>query len=264
MARGLDSLAAAQVRESAELYPALTIRIAAAMSLSCLIVGGCRDELQPGDSTRRTNALAAERSWAEQVQDVRSGRSTQIRVESQAVSAAEWNELSDGCHALQALEVAQADLSDDALQVVAALPNLTRLRLGAPLGDAGAAHLAAAQQLEVLNLPEADISDVGLASLATLPRLQLLRIHSPRMSDAGLPHIAAIKSLRFVHLIDVPVTDAGLKHLYEMTWLESFYLDGGRCTDEGLSALLKALPDLHFHKDQLHLPDDPHAHPHDR
>jgi hypothetical protein len=71
-----------------------------------------------------------------------------------------------------------------------------------------------------------------------------------------------MNSLRFLHLIDVPITDAGLAHVSGMTWLESFYLDGGDCTDAGLRGLLQALPELHFHRDQLHLPDDPHAHPH--
>jgi hypothetical protein len=229
-----------------------------------LVVSGCGNGPDPDAVPGRTNAPAPERQWAEQVQGVRDGRSVQIRVESASISSIEWNELNDGCAALQVLEVAHAELQDDALQVVAVLPNLTRLKLGAPIADAGAAHIAVAQQLEILNLPEAEFTDAGLASLSTLPRLQLLRIHSPHVSDAGLSHIAGMQSLRFLHLIDVPVTDAGLKHLYEMTWLESFYLDGGRCTDEGLSALLKALPNLHFHNDQLHLPGDPHAHPHDQ
>jgi hypothetical protein len=69
-------------------------------------------------------------------------------------------------------------------------------------------------------------------------------------------------ALRFLHLIDVPVTDAGIAHLQSMSRLESFYLDGGRCTDDGLRALLRALPDLHFHLDQLHLPGDPKADDH--
>ncbi len=239
-------------------------RITPILWLLWLILSGCGNGPDTDAVSRRTNAQVAERPWIEQVQDVRDGRSTQIRIDEPTIRSAEWNELRHGCAALQVLEVAHAAVEDDALQVLAALPNVTQLRLGATLGDAGAAHIAAAQQLEILNLPEADLTDAGLASLATLPRLQLLRIHSPRVSDAGLAHVAGMSSLRFLHLIEVPVTDAGLTHLSAMTWLESFYLDGGRCTDEGFSALLTALPDLHFHKDQLHLPDDPHAHPHDQ
>jgi hypothetical protein len=231
--------------------------------LPCLLLAGCGDGAGPSGAPPRTNRPAAERPWSGQLQDVRDGRSTQIRITAHDVGIDEWRELRDGCGALQVLEVEHAKIGDQELQAVAALPSLTRLKLGAPIGDDGAARLAAAERLEIVNLPQADMTDAGLASLAKLPRLQLLRISSPRVTDAGLAHISGMKSLRFLHLIDVPVTDAGLQHLYGMTWLESFYLDGGQCTDEGLSALLQALPDLHFHKDQLHLPDDPHAHPHD-
>jgi hypothetical protein len=98
--------------------------------------------------------------------------------------------------------------------------------------------------------------------LAGLKELELLRFGSPHISDDGLAVVSTLPSLRFLPLIDVPITDAGLQHLHSMSGLESFYLDGGRCTDEGLYALLRALPGLHFHRDQLHLPDDPHRHPH--
>jgi hypothetical protein len=230
--------------------------------LLCLALVGCGEEGGPSGFQSRTDAPAAERPWSGQLRDVRDGRSTQIRITSRVIGLEEWRELRDACGALQVLEIEHAEITDEELDVVAALPGLTRLKLGAPIGDDGAARLAAAQRLEIVNLPRADITDAGLASLARLPRLQLLRISGRRVTDVGLSHIAGMKALRFLHLIDVPVTDAGLTHLYGMTWLESFYLDGGECTEEGLSALLRALPHLHFHKDQLHLPDDPHAHPH--
>jgi hypothetical protein len=74
--------------------------------------------------------------------------------------------------------------------------------------------------------------------------------------------VAKMASLRFLHLIDVPITDAGLKHLYGMEHLESFYLDGGRVTEDGLTALLEAMPNLHFHQNQQHRPNDPRANDH--
>jgi hypothetical protein len=194
---------------------------------------------------------------------VRSGRAREIRALGQTIGPSDWAALADGCSGLFVLEVAHAEIEDSHLAVVAALPGLKRLRLGAPVGDVGIAHLEACQELTVLNLPASAISDSGLAQLSQFPRLELLRFHSPHVTDAGLAQIAGLRSLRFLHLIDVPVTDAGLAHLHAMTWLESFYLDGGHCTDEGLSALLRALPDLHFHKDQLHLPGDSRAHPHE-
>lgn len=201
--------------------------------------------------------------WAEQVANVRAGRSREIIVPSDPVTAAELLELTEGCRGLRVLEIGRCEMNAEAAAAIGDLVELQKLRLGAPVDDAALAHLARAQRLTSLNLPRARFTDAGLAQISLLPRLQLLRFHSPHVTDAGLQSIAGMKSLRFLHLIDAPITDAGLEHLHGMTWLESFYLDGGNCTEDGLYALLEALPGLHFHKDQLHLPDDPRRHPHD-
>lgn len=137
------------------------------------------------------------------------------------------------------------------------------IRLKAAIEDAQLAELKGLTDLRRINLPESQISDAGLAVIAKeVPQLELLRIGSPKITDAGLTTVAQMKKLRFLHLIEVPITDAGLKHLEPMTWLESFYLDGGKATDEGLSALITALPELHFHLDQQHLPGDPNCDKH--
>jgi hypothetical protein len=136
---------------------------------------------------------------------------------------------------------------------------------GAPIDDAQLADLRGLTELRRLNLPNSQISDRGLEVIAKeVPQLELLRLGSPRVTDAGLATIAQLKKLRFLHLLDMPITDAGLKHLEQMTWLESFYLDGGAVTDRGLSSLIEALPELHFHRDQQHLPGDPRSDDHDR
>jgi len=129
------------------------------------------------------------------------------------------------------------------------------------VGNEQLEQLTGLETLRQLNLPRGAFDDRGLAAIARLPLTQL-RFHSPQVTDAGMQQIAKIETLRALHLIDVPITDEGLAHLHQMTWLESFYLDGGHCSDTGLSRLLEALPRLHFHKDQLHLPGDDKAHPH--
>ncbi|REJ90159.1 MAG: hypothetical protein DWQ34_17915 [Planctomycetota bacterium] len=229
-----------------------------------LVCTGCGDHRQADSVRPAGESAAAEQSWGEQVAAVRQGRSRQIIVKRQMITASEWADLREDCESLHVLEVGNAEgLAPADLRVLAGLPELSRLKLVAPIDDAGMEQIAPVKSLTVLNLPAAEFSDAGLAHAAQLPRLELLRFHSPHVTDAGLEHVSRMTSLRFLHLIDVPVTDAGITHLHRMTWLESFYLDGGDCTDEGLSALLTALPDLHFHKDQLHLPGDPLAHPHD-
>jgi hypothetical protein len=206
--------------------------------------------------------LPVEAAWSEQVAAVRSGASRQIVVQTRRVSAAQLLELAEGCKHLQVLEIDECDADERSNAAIGDLAELRTLKLGAPIDDAALAQIVRAGQLTTLNLPQARFTDAGLASVAALPHLQLLRFHSPLVTDAGLQHVSGMKSLRFLHLIDVPITDAGLEQLHGMTWLESFYLDGGNCTDDGLYALLDALPELHFHKDQLHLPHDPRAHPH--
>ena len=74
-----------------------------------------------------------------------------------------------------------------------------------------------------------------------------------------MSEIAAARSIRFVHLLGVPVTDAGIVALYDMHWLESLYIDGGQITDDGIRSLLRANPELHFHRNQLHVAGDPNS-----
>lgn len=221
-----------------------------------LTLSACKGETDtPSEAARVTQA-----SWVEQIAAVREGNSIRIIVSQETVSAAQFEQLADGCDELVTLEVESADFPDDALSVLDFCPHLKRLKLGMPVHDSGAQRIAAATELEVVNLPAGQFTDDGLVALAGLPRLELLRFHSPNVTDAGMEHIAGIDSLRFLHIIDVPITDAGLTPLHTMAGLESFYLDGSQCSDEGLRDLLTALPELHFHKDQLHLPGDPRAH----
>jgi hypothetical protein len=194
--------------------------------------------------------------------EVRAGRSKRIVVAQAPVTAAEFAQLTDGCTALEILDLERVEITAEALAVIPRLPRLKRIKLGGEVDDAGLEHLIRAMELTAVNLPSGEFTDRGLELLAKLPHLELLRFHSPNVTDDGLRQIAAMPALRFLHLIDVPVTDAGIAHLHSLSRLESFYLDGGQCTDQGLQALLAALPELHFHLDQLHLPGDPQADDH--
>ncbi len=228
-----------------------------------LVVVGCDRPAPAPQVPEASDRAAAERSWAEQVSAVRQGRSSEIRISARPVQAEQWSELSDGCESLAVLDVETLEAPEASLSLLSELGQLRQLRIGSPVGDIGLHAIARAGSLQVLNLPQGDFTDDGLGELAALPRLELLRFHSPHVTDAGMQHIAQMPALRFLHLIGVPITDAGLMPLHGLGSLESFYLDGGACTDDGLSRLLRELPDLHFHHDQLHLPDDPRAHSHE-
>ena len=195
-----------------------------------------------------------EPAWSQQIDAVRQGAAKRIAV-SGPVSREEWNSLKSGCEQIEILEVDRAEISDKELAILTMHSKLHRLKLGIPVGDEGAELLSNCKSIVELNLPAAKLTDAGLKMICRLP-LRQLRLHGPELTDDGLTSIGGLTGLRFLHLIDVPVTDAALPTIEGLKSLESLYLDGGCCTDEGLHRLLKARPDIHFHRDQMHLPDD--------
>ena len=162
---------------------------------------------------------------------------------------------------LQCLELYRCQFAPSEFVLrVSSWPNLKRLRLeGCPMDDQTVGQICRAKELEILNLPSANISDDGLNRIARLPRLELLRIGGPNITDEGISSLSQATRLRFLHLMRVPITDAGLKTFYGMTWLESLYIDGGNETEDGIRKLLKRNPGIHFHRNQLHIADDPNA-----
>lgn len=150
--------------------------------------------------------------------------------------------------------------SEDLIAAIGQMPKLRRLRLEAvSVDDRVMESIAGLRELETLNLPDGSFSDVGLASVCELPKLSLLRIGSGNVTDQGIAHIAAMKMLRFLHLKNIPVTDAGLENFHDADQLESFYLDNGNESEDGIRELLKHNPRLHFHRNLLHIAEDPNA-----
>lgn len=217
----------------------------------------------PAPSESRERAATPVFDWNSAVEQVRSGNVRRIEASRYAVPEAEWQMLATGCDLLEILEVDNTSVASESLiRILEQIPAVKRLKLMGPAGDAELRAIARLERLEILNLPQGQFSDEALQDLKGHSRLQLLRFSSPAVGDAGLAMLTTLPSLRFLHLIDVPITDAALEHLIDCPKLESFYLDGGHCTEDGLSALIRRMPKLHFHWNQLHLRDDPQAHPH--
>ncbi|MCG6155429.1 hypothetical protein [Rubinisphaera margarita] len=195
--------------------------------------------------------------WDQQIQALEQGLTDYVVIE-ESVTGEQLRGLAPHSGPLKRLEIFNAEgVSAEDLKWLPECPELSRLRLEFPVTDEQMAIIGDCDSLRMLNLPNGIFSDEGMQSLAGLENLELLRFGSPNVTDASLTVIASLPSLKFLHLIDVPVTDEGLKALHEKQELESFYLDGTNVTDDGLRALLKALPELHLHRDQLHLPEDP-------
>jgi hypothetical protein len=234
--------------------------LSVASAVVAALIVGCTDQ---GEPPPRTPVEPREVPWEKQIEAVRAGEAESVRMSLSAVTENQWAMLTQQCQSLAVLEADVSLLEPNALEELKALPHLRQLVLHGRVDDAWIHQIAALSGIRHLNLPDAQFTNAGLRTLAALPRLELLRFRSTHVNDEGMRTVATFPALRFLHLIDVPITDEGLAHLHGMADLESFYLDGGRCTDAGLQDLLQALPQLHFHRDQLHLPDDPHAHPHE-
>lgn len=232
-------------------------RIASAMVIAAaMIFSGCGNK----PAVSPAEVAPAKPTWAEQVAGVRSGKRTTV-VASEPVTVSDWKLLDSGCAALTALEIESGEIVDSDLAVLSTLPHLKRLKLGIGVTDEGARRIAGQPAISELILPAAAITDQGVAAICRLPLVQL-RLRTPNATDAAMTEIGKLTQLRFLHLIEVPISDAGLEPLVGLKTLESLYLDGAKCTDEGLSAFLKRRPDIHFHRDQMHLKDDANRHAH--
>ncbi|MCA8983997.1 MAG: hypothetical protein KDA76_09575 [Planctomycetaceae bacterium] len=226
--------------------------------LLALSMTGCR----PAGESESPAFVKREYTWEQRIEGVRAGDFDQVIELDESITHEQFQMLETCREELRHLEIGQAELNAADWELLSRLENLDWLRLDFSVSDMALESIAKLPHLRILNLPDGEFGDAGLAHLTSLRELELLRFHSEAVTDAGLVHVAGLPALRYLHLIQVPITDVGLKALHQARTLESLYLDGGQATDAGLAALLQALPELHLHKDQLHLPEDPHAHEH--
>ena len=211
---------------------------------------------KPGP-VNRPPSRQAEVLWSLQRQAVQTGHSTSIVMPDHPIPRDLLPELKSVASQITELNLAGDGLALE-LDAITACTHLRILHLRTKVGDKHLAALAQLRELEVLDLPlGTGVTDAGLKALEGHPTLKLVRLRAAQVTDAGLASLAKMPALRWLHLMEVPVTDAGLAAFRSMPKLESLYLDGDRATDDGLSALILARPDLHFHRDQVHLSTDP-------
>jgi hypothetical protein len=135
---------------------------------------------------------------------------------------------SDGVRALAGLPLKRLTLrdlpevGDAALAVLPDLPALQRLYLHelASVGDEGLAHLAAAQQVAVLDLWSLPrMTDATIDVIAALPGLKELSIRETGVTDAGLAKLAAVPGLQSLVFKDNgPITEATRAALAARKW----------------------------------------------
>lgn len=227
-----------------------------------LVCGNLHSGCRPAAKSEPSPVSKREQSWEEQIAGIVQGDSSQVVLLKEPVSSEQFQQLEACLEQLEHLELGQAEFTEADWELLSRMKKLYWLRLDFPVDDEGLAWIAKLPSLQILNLRRGTFTDAGIEHLRPLKQLELLRFHSPHVTDASLAVIATLPALRYLHLIDLNITDEGLQELHGVSQLESFYVDGGKTTDAGLLKLLKAIPGLHLHKDQLHLPGDPHAHDH--
>lgn len=153
--------------------------VAALLLITCAATGcGVREPA--------TAIEPAEKSLAEQIDEVLAGRSNEVRVTQREVRPEDLAHIEAVIDSLERLNLGRTTFDDDSLRRLEAFKNLVQLRLHAPgATDEGVAHLAALGQLKYLHLIDVPVTDAGLKKLRSLPRLESLYLDHARVSEAG-------------------------------------------------------------------------------
>jgi hypothetical protein len=116
--------------------------------------------------------------------------------------------------ALERLNLASCELSDDCLDRVAELESLKYLCLQSnPLTDAALEPVAKLDELEALYLSSTKITDAGVARLKGLSRLRVLWLNYTAVSDDSIPALVKLGELKHLRITGTRISDAGLQQL---------------------------------------------------
>jgi hypothetical protein len=159
-------------------------------ALAALVVAASSGVACRKPTPDETERGPSEANFARQVQAVRDGRSSQIRLDHGVVTDDDLRQL-DG-------------LEDKLLRI-----NLSRTEIT----DRGLAEISRLARLEQLRLASGRIDDAGLKCLAKLEHLRFLHLIDMPITDAGLDHLHVLKSLESLYLDGTKTTDEGLGRL---------------------------------------------------
>ena len=141
------------------------------------------------------------------------------------------------------LILGDTQIEDQELAVVAGLPKLNNLQMGARgITEAGLARLAESKSLGCLGLADTSIADLRPLS-PRLHAISTLWMENSHLTDAGIELLSREIRLTDLTISGSRVTDAGLDHLASLTSLWRLRLDRSAITDAGL-ARLKSLKSL--------------------
>ncbi|MGI6419933.1 MAG: hypothetical protein ACOX1P_30215 [Thermoguttaceae bacterium] len=144
-----------------------------------------------------------------------------IECHSKLISDEQVRRLLRATAAILFLNLANTNVSDDALYDLDCVPNL-----------------------RAINVSGTRVGDLGLRRLARLRNLEDLYLASTEITDDGLRFLADVRTLRQLYLNNTAVTNAGLEHLGGMERLKELAIENTAVTSEGVNSLKCKRPDI--------------------
>jgi hypothetical protein len=153
------------------------------------------------------------------------------------MTAAELKGLSR-CPRLTTLALPHGDMTDDALDELAALQQLEHLELSdCSLSPEGWKKIAQLKHLQTLSLHDCNESDEDLALISLLPSLQRLALENSQVTDSGLSALQNCHNLWYFDLKGADIGTAGLRNLQKLPRLWRLDINGTSISDDSLAAL---------------------------
>ncbi len=138
---------------------------------------------------------------------------------------------------LRWIEAVNGEISDEAMQHLAALPNLEWLEIGGgKVTAAGTEYLKGCLALKRLYIHDVDLSKDPLTWIANL-RLEALSLQRTGVNAAALRQLKAAVMLIVLNLSEDGVTDEQMSVVSRFTNLEVLALQNSRITGAGLAEL---------------------------
>jgi hypothetical protein len=138
-------------------------------------------------------------------------------------------------------------VSDTDLRRLNELPDLTVLDLSLThITDQGMQEIKGLPNVTDLNLYFAEyVTDEGLSAIKDWKKLRRLNLRGTKIGDTALEHISGIKALESLNVSATLMTDVGLERLTMLPNLRELSMGGNELGDAGLQAL-RQMPHLTF------------------
>lgn len=150
----------------------------------------------------------------------------------------DWLLTLESCRRLKAVNLKQATITSQGLQVVRNWPQLTELSLeSSRVDDAGLVALESLTELQNLDLSNTSITDDGLKSLSRLLALERLSLANTRITGRQLSELSKLPKIKFLDLRGTQVDDAALESLANLQKLQALRLGGTRASGRILTRL---------------------------